>query len=182
MLVKTESAKILYFATMRKALFEKAVFLDRDGVINEDPGDYTWEHSKFKILQGVMESLKIWYDQGYGLIIITNQGGIAKGIYTENDVLALYQYFKGLCILNEFDIDAMYYCPHHSDIHRCLCRKPESLLIEKALHRFSLNPDKCVMIGDKQRDIASAEKAGVRGILVPSNQGLHSSLLAEYGF
>lgn len=164
---------------MQNPLRQKAVFLDRDGVLNEDPGDYTFKTEEFKVLHGVFESLKSWKEDGYALIVITNQGGIDKKLYDFDDVEAVHQYFQGMCILHGFVIDDFYYCPHH--IHasgKCLCRKPGSLMIEKALHKYKLDPANCVMIGDKQRDMDAAAGAGVKGILIQTNQGLHPDLIA----
>ena len=72
----------------------KALFLDRDGVINHDPGDYTKSLAEFQVLPSVVETLKVWHDAGYLLIVVTNQGGLAKGLYEEADVHAMHQYFK----------------------------------------------------------------------------------------
>jgi D-glycero-D-manno-heptose 1,7-bisphosphate phosphatase len=153
--------------------FEKAIFLDRDGVINHDPGDYTTSLSEFDVLPGTIETLKKWFDEGYGLIVITNQGGIDKDLYTEDTVTAMHQYLQGLCNLEGFAIDAFYYCVHHPEISgKCLCRKPGSLMVEKALHRFRLQPKNCVMIGDRERDVLAAEGAGVKGIQIDVNTGL----------
>ncbi len=172
-------AKLLYFAPMPQNKFQKAVFLDRDGVINHDPGDYTKSVDEFTVLPGVVESMLKWQQDGFGLIVITNQGGLAKGLYTEDDLHAMHQYFQGICALQGVVVDAFYYCPHHSDFHKCLCRKPGSLLIEKALHHFQLNPQDCVMIGDKQRDMDAAAGAGVKGILIKTNAGLYPGLIDE---
>jgi D-glycero-D-manno-heptose 1,7-bisphosphate phosphatase len=126
---------------MQKALLEKAIFLDRDGVLNEEPGDYTWLVDRFHVLPGVLESLRIWKEQGYALIVITNQGGIDKGLYNHADVEAVHQYFQGLCIQQGFEIDDFYYCPHHNEISgKCLCRKPGSLMICTNMAFRLLNP------------------------------------------
>src|SRR5688572_24084812 len=100
---------------MRKAKLEKAIFLDRDGVLNHEPGDYTYRTSTFHPLPGVLDTLKIWQQKGFGLIVITNQGGIARGLYTHSDVDAVHQYFQGLCNLHGLHIDGFYYCPHHEN-------------------------------------------------------------------
>lgn len=153
--------------------FEKAVFLDRDGVINHDVGNYTTSLKEFEVLPGVLDILKKWFDQGYGLIVITNQGGIDKGLFTEDTVTAMHQYLQGLCNLNGFAIDAFYYCIHHPEASgKCLCRKPGSLLVEKALHRFGLKPENCFMIGDRERDVEAAAGAGVKGMLTEQNRGI----------
>lgn len=148
----------------------KALFLDRDGVINHDPGNYTMSLNEFKVLPGVLKTLKCWYDAGYLLIVVTNQGGLAKGLYSESEVHAMHQYFQGLCIQAGFSIEHFYFCPHHPDINgRCLCRKPGSLMIEKAIHRFKLDVSQSLIVGDRQRDLDAAATAGVFGILIETN-------------
>lgn len=159
--------------------FEKAVFLDRDGVINKELGHYTHGLHEFELLPGVVESMKQVYEMGYGLIVITNQGGIAKGLYTEEDVLAIHQWLQGVCVQHGFAIDAFYHCPHHPEAGtRCLCRKPGSLMLEKAMHHFGLKPENCVFFGDHQRDMDAAAKAGIKGVLIPSNEGFRAALIA----
>ncbi|MBS3915398.1 MAG: HAD-IIIA family hydrolase [Bacteroidetes bacterium] len=163
---------------MRKAILEKLIFLDRDGVINYEPGTYTWDPEKFQVLPGVMDTLKYWKNQGYGLVVITNQGGVARGLYSKNDVFAVHHYFQGLCNLQGFNIDAFYYCPHHENYSgRCLCRKPGHLMLDKALHHFGALPGDCVFIGDNERDMAAAAGAGVKGVLVETNIGLSAEII-----
>jgi len=148
----------------------KALFLDRDGVINHDPGDYTMKLDEFVILPGAITSLKKWHDLGYLLIVITNQGGLAKQLYSETEVEAMHQYFQGQCVYHGFQIEAFYFCPHHADFTgKCLCRKPGSLMIEKALHKFNIDPSQSFMIGDRDRDVQCAEYAGVKGIKIDTN-------------
>src|SRR5688572_13187516 len=101
----------------------KAIFLDRDGVINLDILNYTWRISDFKILDGVFETCREFVKRGYLIIVITNQGGIAKGLYTHEEVDALHSH-----LLNQFRkegvaITEIYYCPHHDAYGKCLYRK-----------------------------------------------------------
>lgn len=152
----------------------KAIFLDRDGIINKEIGDYVYKLEEFEINEGVVEALKYWRSKGYKLIIITNQGGIAKGMYSHEDVHLLHQYLHTFLNQEGIHLDAIYYSPHHPDFGNSLSRKPGSLMIEKALARFDLDPKQSVMIGDRPRDIEAAEGAGVRGILVDANTDLRS--------
>lgn len=150
----------------------KAVFLDRDGVVNRELGRYCESVDEFEILDGLGDAIKLLKDAGFKVIIISNQGGIAKGIYTEADVNAMHE---KLCkYLGNFDtsIDDFYFCPHHDSVSRCLCRKPNGLLIEKAIATHNIAPDQSYMIGDSQRDIDAAQNAGVKGILIESNSGI----------
>jgi len=150
----------------------KAVFLDRDGVINHDPDDYTKSLSEFTINPGVMDALKSLYDAGFLLILITNQGGISKGKYEKEAVEEIHSFFVTEAKKNGIQIAEIYYCPHHSDIEACICRKPDSQLVEKGLARFNIDPLQSYFIGDKQRDVECGEKAGVKGIKIELNTDL----------
>lgn len=152
----------------------KAVFLDRDGVINHDPGDYTYNVTEFKLNDGILENLKALYDSGYLLILITNQGGISKKLYTHANVEEIHKYFIDELRKVGVELTEIYYCPHHSINEKCLCRKPASLMIEKSLARFNIDPKKSFMLGDKIRDVECAEKAGVKGIKVEINKNIKS--------
>jgi D-glycero-D-manno-heptose 1,7-bisphosphate phosphatase len=153
----------------------KAIFLDRDGVINFERG-YTNRLEDFKLLPDLMEVLQLWHDKGYKLIVVSNQSGIAKGLYTQADVEVLHQYLVQELHKSNIILDEIYYCVHHSDVGLCICRKPDSLFIEKALARFDIAPNKSFFIGDKERDVQAGEKAGVKGILIEANISLKTIL------
>lgn len=155
---------------------KKAIFLDRDGVINFDPGTYTFEQDKFKVLPDVIEFLHKASSLGYLLIVITNQGGIAKGLYTIQDVEVLHQCFKQLCLEEKVEITDIFVSPHHDIICKSLDRKPEPLMIEKAMYLYNIEPKKSLMIGDKTSDVIAAESCGVRGIKIDKNSSLLSLL------
>lgn len=150
----------------------KAVFLDRDGVINHDPGDYTYNLSEFTLNDGIIENLKRLHNNGFLLILITNQGGISKKLYTHSNVDEIHTYFINELKKVGVSLAEAYYCPHHSNNEKCLCRKPNSLMIEKALARFNIDPKQSYMLGDKDRDVECAEKAGVKGIKVEINKNI----------
>ena len=154
----------------------KAIFLDRDGVINRDILNYTWRLNEFVFLPGVFESCRRFQEMGFEIIVITNQGGIAKGLYTHEDVEKLHS--KMITTFNEEGVIILevYYCPHHDAFGKCLCRKPGSLLVEKALARFEIDPVKSFFIGDRERDILAGEAAGVKGILVEVNSDMRNVL------
>jgi D-glycero-D-manno-heptose 1,7-bisphosphate phosphatase len=153
---------------------KKAVFLDRDGVINHDPGDYTLNLSEFHVLPTAFEAMKSMWDAGYLLVIITNQACIAKGKTTVEAVEEIHSFLGEEARKMGFEIAECYYCPHHPDFSQCLCRKPGSIMVEKALGRFDLDAERCVMIGDKDRDVQCAEGAGVRGVKMDVNGDLLS--------
>lgn len=141
----------------------RAVFLDRDGVLNRERGDYTWRVEDFEVLPDVPDALKALHAAGYRLIVITNQAGVAKGLYGLADVAACHQKLQaavgGL-------IDAFYVAPTYPAVSESLSRKPGSLLLEKAIARFQLDPAQCWLVGDRGRDIAAAHRVGVRAIRV----------------
>lgn len=153
----------------------KAIFLDRDGVINVERG-FTYRLEDFVILPDVIEVLQLFQQKGYLLIIVSNQSGIAKELYKQSDVEILHNYLVKELSDHNITLSEIYYCVHHPDISRCICRKPDSLFVEKALARFNIDPTKSYFIGDKERDTEAAEKAGVKGILIESNISLKTIL------
>lgn len=154
----------------------KAVFLDRDGVINHDPGDYTTSWDEFTFLPGIEDFLKKRQDEGYLLILITNQGGVAKGLYSIDTVEEIHSKMTDHFKSRGVELNEIYYSPYHEVRTRSLSRKPGSIMVEKALARFNIDPELSVMIGDKQRDIDCAAAAGVGGLLVPVNSNLNEIL------
>lgn len=154
----------------------KAVFLDRDGVINKDNHDYTYRIEDFFILDGVFEALVEFLNRNFKLIIISNQAGIARNIYTHEDVAKVHTYLLNELKKYNIVIDEIYYCPHYDTTGKCICRKPDSLLLEKAISRFNIDPGKSYFIGDRDRDMAAAVKAGVKGIKVETDIDLRKIL------
>jgi len=147
---------------------QKTLFLDRDGVINYDPGDYTSSLEEFVILADVPDAVQLASEKGYKIIVITNQGGIAKGLYTHEEVHRIHSYLRDQIP----QIDAIFYSPHHPEYGNSLTRKPQSLLLERAIHRYKIDVSKSLMIGDKDRDIECAARVGVKGILIATNDSL----------
>ncbi|MEX1132667.1 MAG: HAD family hydrolase [Flavobacteriales bacterium] len=150
----------------------KAVFLDRDGVLNRERGMHTWTLSDFDVLHDVPQALKLLQDAGYALVVITNQSGIGLGLYGHAEVATLHGYLHTMLADHGVQLTGIHYCPHHPSQGRCLCRKPGSLMLEKAMARHGLDPNGSVMIGDRDRDMEAAASAGVRGILVEANMPL----------
>jgi rfaE bifunctional protein nucleotidyltransferase chain/domain len=144
----------------------KAVFLDRDGVINEDHG-YVHNWSDFKFIPGAIEGLHRLYSAGYILIIVTNQSGIARGYYNENQYSELTNRMLEELLRHDINISSVYHCPHHPEalITRyksfCECRKPAAGMIFSAQRDFNIDLSGSILIGDKLSDILAARTAGV---------------------
>lgn len=142
----------------------KCVFLDRDGVLNKDRPDYVYRIEDMIIPTGVVEALQALKAAGYLLIVITNQAGIAKGLYSRQDVRNFHQHFQAQC---QDLLDDLYFSPHHPDVNsRSLTRKPDSLMLEKAMSKYNIDPNSSWMIGDKIGDVQAGQKAGVRTIQI----------------
>ncbi|MEO8087411.1 MAG: HAD family hydrolase [Bacteroidota bacterium] len=149
-----------------------AVFLDRDGVLNREQGDYVTHLEDFIINDGVVEALKVFQQKNYLLIVISNQGGISKGICTKEQVDYLHLHLQRALKNKGIEILEVYYCPHHPEVTNCICRKPDSQLLEKAMARFNIEATTSYFIGDADRDMEAGIKAGVTTIKVESNQSL----------
>lgn len=140
----------------------KCIFLDRDGVLNVDRVDYVYRVEDFIIPEGTIDALRKMKAAGYLLIVITNQSGIAKGIYTREDVWNCHNYLQEQC---GNLLDDIYFSPHHEKFNSAsLTRKPDSLMIEKAMAKYKIDPKTSWMIGDAHRDIKAGRKAGIRTI------------------
>lgn len=156
---------------------EKVVFLDRDGVIN-NPHEHYYVHriEDFDINTGMVEGLQALQAKGYKFVLISNQGGISKGEFSVEDVELLHLHMKAEFKQHGIDFLAIYYCPHHDSIEKCLCRKPEPLMLEKAIARFGIDREQSYFIGDKQSDIDAGLAAGVDSILIDKNQDIREVL------
>jgi len=156
---------------------KKAIFLDRDGTINNNCDHYyIWRKEELVLNPGVAETLAEMQSRGYMLIVITNQGGISKGEYSAEDVELLHNHLRSMLAAKGVHLDEIYYCPHHHMVENCLCRKPMPLMIEKALAHFDIDPASSWMIGDAQRDVEAGEAAGLRCILIEPNSDLREVL------
>lgn len=150
----------------------KAVFLDRDGVINRDFLPYHFKQEHFFINPGLWDALKEIKNKGYLFIIISNQGGIAKGLYKKEDVDKLHSVLINEARKYDIKFSEIYFCPHHDLYGKCLCRKPDSVMLEKAIARFNINESNSYFIGDTDRDIQAGLKAGVIPIKINANTPL----------
>lgn len=152
---------------------QKIIFLDRDGVINVERGEYTYNVNDFVFVDGLFSALNKLQQHGFEFIVITNQGGIAKGIYTHQQVLQLNHLIQEEFKKHQLQLLAVFYCPHHSDVEKCICRKPNSLLLEKAIAKYNVDCNNSFFIGDSDRDVEAAKKVGVKGIKVNKNSNLN---------
>lgn len=155
----------------------KALFLDRDGVINVDKS-YLYKKEDFVFCDGIFELLKYAQNLGYRLFVITNQSGIARGYYSEDDFKRLTSW-----MLKEFEkkgitIQKVYHCPHLPE-DNCKCRKPEPKMIEDAISEFGIEPATSWMIGDKPSDMEAAKNAGIQNTILVSTQNKKTPL-AKY--
>lgn len=146
----------------------KAIFLDRDGVINVDK-NYVHKISDFEFIEGSVAALKNFKEMGYKLIIITNQSGIGRGFYTIEDYKKLKKEIDRSIKVAGIKIDAEYFCPHSPD-DRCRCRKPGTYLIEKAVKRFNIDISESYFVGDKTSDIRAGKDAGLKSVLVKTGK------------
>ena len=144
----------------------KTVFLDRDGVINHDYG-YTYKWDNFKFLDKSIEAMKLLNDNGFSIIIITNQSGIARGYYSEKDLLELHKEMEKYLGKFKVKIKDIFYCPHHPEGQitkyriRCNCRKPGIGMLKEASKKYSLDLKECYLVGDKLSDIEAADRANI---------------------
>ncbi|RMA93309.1 D-glycero-beta-D-manno-heptose 1,7-bisphosphate 7-phosphatase [Hydrogenothermus marinus] len=140
----------------------KALFLDRDGVINKEK-NYVHKIKDFEFIDTVFEACRYFQEKGYLIIVITNQAGIAKGLYTEKDFQVLTKWMIKEFEKRKIKISQVYYCPHHPDYTgKCKCRKPEPGMILKAKKEFNIDLEKSILVGDKNSDIEAGIAAGIK--------------------
>lgn len=138
----------------------KAVFFDRDGVINKDFG-YIYKQEDFVFNEGVFDLLKFCKEQGFLLFVITNQSGIARGYYTIEDFKTLSAYMQNeLKKKLGFGFDSIYFCPHLPQ-EECVCRKPKTGMIDQAKKDYDIKLSDCFIIGDKISDMQAGQKAQI---------------------
>ena len=152
----------------------KVVFLDRDGVINKEIG-YLHKIKDFVFIEGVFEACKHFLSLGYEIIIITNQSGIARGFYKEEDFLKLNKWMLEKFYEKDIRIHDVFHCPHGPE-DNCCCRKPKPGLFLQAIEKYGIETSKSWAIGDKESDIEAARNAGVRNtILVETGHPINAA-------
>jgi len=168
---------------------ERAVFLDRDGVIIEDVG-YLNECSRIKFLPRVSEAIKLLNKNGFKVIVVSNQAGVARGYFTEETVEEINRNTQESLAKQGAFIDKIYYCPHHVEgtveeyRKDCYCRKPNPGMIEEAATEFGIDLKNSFVIGDKITDIEAGHRAGCKTILLASeshpNKGGEITLMSNH--
>lgn len=155
---------------------KKAIFLDRDGTINVEK-DYIYKSEDLIFEEGTIDALKTFKNLGYILIVVSNQSGIARGYFTEEDLNIFNNNMNEMLKKNGVEITEFYCCPHHPDgigeyKKVCECRKPNNKMIEDAIKKYNIDREKSYMIGDKTSDIGAGLKSNLKTVLVKTGYGL----------
>ena len=150
---------------------KRALFLDRDGVINTEV-NYLYKIEDFEFIDGIFDLCKAAVEHNYRIIVVTNQSGIARGYYSEADLEKLTKWMMREFAGHGIEISRVYACPHLPDAdlepYRCDCpaRKPNPGMLLQAKEDFNLDLSKCILIGDKKRDIESGIRAGISNLIL----------------
>ena len=153
-----------------------AVFLDRDGTINEEVG-YLDSLEKLKLIPGAAEAIRLINKSGMRAVVITNQSGVARGFFDESFVEAVHARLAGMLHEENAFLDSIYFCPHHPTdglgkyLQTCVCRKPAPGLLVRAVEELRLDTTRSYMVGDTLKDIEAGARAGIKGILVRTGYG-----------
>ena len=150
---------------------KKAIFLDRDGVINLERKDYVKSIKEFQIRDDVPKAIAVLKQKGFLVIVITNQSAINRKLLTIEILDEIHNHLQKILRDNNTSIDYFYFCPHRPD-EKCECRKPNPGMLLKAAQEHNIEMNESFMIGDSLTDIQAAEKAGCKGMLLKQNQNL----------
>lgn len=149
----------------------RAAFLDRDGTIIADPG-YLADPALLEFIDGSIEALRLLRAAGYKLVVVTNQSGIARGLYTIDDYYAVEKHMEQLLRAEGIELDAVHFCPHHPDFTGpCNCRKPSLGMYKDAARNLGIVLADSVYVGDREKDVRPAVELGGRGFLVLTGDG-----------
>jgi D-glycero-D-manno-heptose 1,7-bisphosphate phosphatase len=164
-------------STMKKM---PAVFIDRDGTINEEVG-YLNNPDELVLFPFAAEAIKLLNDNGYLAVVVTNQAGVGRGYFTEDKVHLVNERMYEQLAKHKAQIDALYYCPHHTSSKEpryaidCDCRKPKTGMIDQALKDLPIDKNKMYMIGDKKSDIKLGINTGCKTYFVKTGYGTEQS-------
>jgi D-glycero-D-manno-heptose 1,7-bisphosphate phosphatase len=148
-----------------------AVFLDRDGTINVEK-NYLYRIEDWEWISGAQDSIKMLREAGYLIVVVSNQAGIARGLYSTGDVDVLHAHVQQDLAVHSTCIDSFYYCPHHPDFDDlCTCRKPAPGMLLQAAKDLNIDLSASWMIGDKAIDVSAGHAAGLKSMLVKSGYG-----------
>jgi histidinol-phosphate phosphatase family protein len=148
----------------------RAILLDRDGVINEDRDDYVKNWAEVRFIKGTRRALKQIHQAGIPIVVITNQAAVGRGIISEANLSDIHTRMQRAIKKSGGAISKFYYCPHHPD-DQCRCRKPRSGLLKRAARDLNLNLADCFFVGDTLKDVQAGRRAGCRTVLVQTGQG-----------
>jgi len=148
----------------------KLIILDRDGVINEDADDYIKSPDEWRPIAGSLEAIAKLNVAGYKVVVVSNQSGIARGLFTEKTLQLIHEKMRNELAKFGGFIDFIYYCPHHPK-ENCECRKPKTKMLLEALHQFHCEPKDTLIIGDAWVDVQLAKNTGCDFILVKTGKG-----------
>ena len=154
---------------------KRAVFIDRDGTINVEK-EYLYRAEEFEFIPGAAKAIRLLNEAGFLVIVVSNQSGVARGYYTEEDVHLLHRQIASQLEQAGSRVDAWFYCPHHpagrgSYALPCRCRKPQPGMLLEAAGRFDIDLESSIMIGDKLVDVEAGRAAGCRTLLVRTGYG-----------
>ena len=165
---------------MKKEQGQAAVFLDRDGTINEEVG-YMDRLEKLRLIPLAAEAIRLINRSGMKAVVVTNQSGVARGLFDESFVDAVHIRLREMLRTEGAFLDGIYFCPHHPTVGRerylmtCDCRKPAPGLLLRAATDLHLEPARSYMVGDTLKDIEAGARAGARGVLVRTGYGSESA-------
>jgi D,D-heptose 1,7-bisphosphate phosphatase len=163
---------------------QAAVFLDRDGTINEEVG-YLDRLEKLRLVSGAAEAIRLINRSGMKAVVVTNQSGVARGFFTEAFVDEVHSHLREMLQEEGASLDGFYFCPHHPTegrgryLRSCNCRKPSPGLLLRAIEELSLEPERSYMVGDTLKDIEAASRIGARGILVRTGYGAEAAAVLD---
>jgi D-glycero-D-manno-heptose 1,7-bisphosphate phosphatase len=155
---------------------DRAVFLDRDGTLNEEVG-YVNHIDRVFLLPRAAEAIRLLNQNGLKAVVVTNQSGVARGYFPESLVRQVHEKIQDLLKREGAHLDGIYYCPHHPEVgeppyrQKCRCRKPETGMVEEAVKALDIDCSRSYVVGDRGKDIEFAQQIGAQGVLVLTGYG-----------